>query len=627
MPRRLCCIAALLAFGSPLGAAPARAEEPDQPVPRSLRELKGMLRERLDGTKTPGLAWATVAADGAVEAGGTGWADVATRRRATGDTLFRIGSISKMFAAIAVLQLVEEGGLSLDDRLADRAPDVAFSNPWEATDPVRIANLLEHTTGFDDLSFAEYAHSVEPPLTLAQGLAFRPASRTSRWRPGTRQAYCNSGPAMAARVVEHVTGRRFEDVVAERVFGPLGMTTATYFRPRPETAATLYHSDGVRPFPYWEVIIRPAGSVNASAREMAAVVEMLLGRGTLRGRRVLSPESVERMEHPVTTTAARAGLREGYGLANYVTTVRGFLVRGHNGGLSGGLARLGYLPDQHVGFVFMINSGDSGVFEKVEKLFIAYLTRDIKPPAAPPPVPVPATVAAHWAGWYEPASPRRQDLALLERVTGVAHLEFGKDALEINRVLGGRTRLKAVTPVMFRPEDGPEASVVLVEDPHDGTLAISGGAPARRIPAVVALGRLAVAAAALLLVVSAPLVALVWAVQRLLRRSLRGRRRLGALLWPAGAAAMVVLIPVTLGLAGEDAVPRIGLLTPFSLGLFLLTMLAPVAAIAGVATSFRTRPEGVARLTALYARAVAAGTAVCALGLALAGWFAARTWV
>ncbi len=626
MPRTSRPVASLLTVLLACAAVPARAKEPEPPAPRSVRELKGMLRERLDGTRTRGVAWAIVAADGTVEAGGCGWADVASKRRATGDTLFRIGSISKMFAAIAVLQLVEEGRLSLDDRLAERAPDAVFANPWEATDPVRIANLLEHTAGFDDLSFAEYAHSADPPLTLAQGLAFRPASRTSRWRPGTRQAYCNSGPALAARVVEETTGRRFEDVVAERVFAPLGMTTATYFRPRPEDAATLYHSDGATPFPYWEVILRPAGSVNASAREMAAVVEMLLGRGTFRGRRVLAPESVERMEHPATTTAARAGLREGYGLANYVNTIGGFLVRGHNGGMSGGLARLGYIPEQHVGFVFMINSDDGKVFERIERLFVAYLTRDAKPPTAPPPVRVPPAVAARFTGWYEPISPRRQDGAGLERVLGVMHIGFGADAMTIRRVLGEDTTLAAVTPALFRPSDGPAASTVLADDAREGVLAMRGGT-ARRIPAWLALGRLGVAGLACLLVASAPLVALVWTAQRLLRRGLRGRRRLGVLLWPTAAAVGLLLIPVVLALAGEDVVPRIGFLTPWSAGLFLLTAAAPFAAVAAAAVAFRRRPEGVARITSWYARAVAGGAVACAFALVAIGSFAVRTWV
>jgi CubicO group peptidase (beta-lactamase class C family) len=592
-----------------------------------MRQLKGMLRECLEDTKIPGFAWAVVEPEGSVEAAGVGLADVASRRRATADTLFRIGSISKMFVALTVLQLAEKGTLALDDRLADCAPDVAFSNRWEANDPVRIAHLLEHTTGFDDLSLAEYAHSVEPPLTLAEGLAFRPASRTARWRPGTRMAYCNSGPAIAARIVEHVTGRRFEDVVAERIFQPLGMTTATYFRPPAELAATLYHADGTTPFPYWEVIVRPAGSINASAREMAAVVQLLLGRGSFQGHRLLAPESVERMEHPATTQAARAGLREGYGLANYVTTVRGFLVRGHNGGMDGALARLGYLPDQHAGFVFMMNSSNWGAFERLESVFVSYLTRDLKPPAGPPPVQVPHAVAARFAGWYEPISPRHEYMKRLERFAGVTRRSFDKDTLTVAPLLGPRSAFKAVTRTLFRPQDGPAATVVLVDDPHDGLLAISPGATARRVPAVRALGRVGAAALAIALVVSAPIVALIWMLQRLLRRGLRGRRRLGVLLWPAAASVWLLLAPGLVALAGVDAIRRFGLPTPWSAAFFVVTAFIPFVALAALAVSLRRRPETVARFTGLYAKAVAIATVACAIGLIVAGWWAARTWV
>ncbi len=119
-------------------------------------------------------------------------------RDATGDTLFRIGSISKMFVSLSVLMLQEQGQLALDDLVRSRIPDVAFENPWEQTDPVRIVHLLEHTTGFDDLTFREYAHG--RLVTLKEGLDYEPRSRKSRWRPGTRFSYCNSGPPMAAYI-------------------------------------------------------------------------------------------------------------------------------------------------------------------------------------------------------------------------------------------------------------------------------------------------------------------------------------------------------------------------------------------------------------------------------------------
>jgi CubicO group peptidase (beta-lactamase class C family) len=115
--------------------------------------------------------------------------------------------VSKSFIALAVVRLCEEGRLSLDAPLRELAPEVAFTNPWEDTYPVRVAHLLEHTTGFDDLHLKEYAFL---DGSLREALAVNPAPRTSRWSPGYYMAYSNGGYALAAYLIEKVTGERFE---------------------------------------------------------------------------------------------------------------------------------------------------------------------------------------------------------------------------------------------------------------------------------------------------------------------------------------------------------------------------------------------------------------------------------
>ena len=93
---------------------------------------------------------------------------------------------------------------------------------------MRIVHLLEHTTGWDDIHLPECAHNDPTPLTLQQGLEYHPHSRVSRWKPGSRFAYCNSGPAVAARVIEIVTGQEFEAYITENFFLSMGMNTASY---------------------------------------------------------------------------------------------------------------------------------------------------------------------------------------------------------------------------------------------------------------------------------------------------------------------------------------------------------------------------------------------------------------
>src|SRR5262249_26315120 len=159
--------------------------------------------------------------------------------------------------------LQEEGKLKLTDTVKQWVPGVAFFNPWEATDPVRLVHLMEHTTGFDDLLPREYALDDPTPIALNDALAYGAASRISRWPPGTRMAYCSSGPAVLAAVVEKVSGQRFEDYVQEHFFKPLHMDSATYFyTPEVERRlAKLYHRDGLTPYPYWHIAFRSAGAI------------------------------------------------------------------------------------------------------------------------------------------------------------------------------------------------------------------------------------------------------------------------------------------------------------------------------------------------------------------------------
>lgn len=284
-PKTLLSLALLGPLFLGLSASAEDAPKKDEKViPQTLAELEAEILKVMEKTKTPGLAVTLVSREGELWTAGLGLADVAIKRAATAETPFRIGSITKSLVSLAALMLIEEGKLALNDRLASRAPEVWFDNPWEETDPVRLVHLLEHTAGFDDIRLREYA-LLDPDIPLKEALDYYPVSRVSRWRPGTRFSYCNSGPSIVAYVIAKITGLTFEDFVAERLFQPLGMETATFFLdPTTErTMTTLYRPDGVTPYPYEHISMRPSGSVNASAKDMARYLSLYLGRGTARG--------------------------------------------------------------------------------------------------------------------------------------------------------------------------------------------------------------------------------------------------------------------------------------------------------------------------------------------------------
>ncbi|HEV2438154.1 MAG TPA: serine hydrolase domain-containing protein [Verrucomicrobiae bacterium] len=341
--KRLLYLPVSLLISSCFLAATA-AESPSRP--ESIPELQAAIESILKVTRTPGAAIAIVSRDKADWVAGLGKADVAANKPVTANTLFRIGSTSKGFAALAALQLQEEGKLKLKDTVRRWVPDVAFVNPWEATDPVRLVHLMEHTSGFDDIHLREYALDDPTPITLKDALAYGTSSRVCRWPPGSRMAYCNSGPAVLAAVVEKVSGERFEDHVQEHFFNPLHMDSASYFyTPAVQQRLTkLYRADGVTPYPYWHISYRPAGSINASARDMANYVRFYLQRGSLDGTQLVRAASIERMETTESLPAAKLGKFAGYGLYNYATPDGAFVFHGHNGGVMGGADRDGLSP-------------------------------------------------------------------------------------------------------------------------------------------------------------------------------------------------------------------------------------------------------------------------------------------
>ena len=284
--------------------ASAQEKTKSDPPIETIAQLRTAIEKVLKDTRTPAVGIAMVNEKGPVWIAGIGKADVEKNIDADSTTMFRIGSTSKMFVSLSILKLQEEGKVSLNDKVKDLVPELAFENKWESTDPILVAHLLEHTTGWDDIHLAEYAHNDPVPISVKDGLAYHPHSRVSRWVPGTRMSYCNSGPPVAALIVEKITGKPFEEYVQENFFKPMGMTSMTYLRSETyqQKGATLY-LDG-KPQPYWNIILRPSGAINASPIDMAKMVRFFVNGAAVDTTHLISKASLQRMETPTTTSAA-----------------------------------------------------------------------------------------------------------------------------------------------------------------------------------------------------------------------------------------------------------------------------------------------------------------------------------
>ncbi len=594
----------------------AFANDKETPTPKSLQELEKEIRKVMAENKVPGVSIAIVSRDQPIWFGSLGKADVASNKDVTADTLFRIGSTSKAFVSLSILQLMEQGRIQLEDPVRKWAPEVEFTNRWESTDPVRVVHVLEHTSGFDDIAMREYAHNDPNPIGLREALAYNPKSRVSRWRPGTRMSYCNSGPPVAAYIVEKLTGQKFEEYVEEHLFRPLQMNTASYFlTPDVERSLTrLYRNDGTTPYPYWHILMRPSGSINASAKEMAHYVQMYLNRGRFNGASIVRPSSIDRMEKAVSTYAARMGMAGGYGLSNYTSPYKAFVFHGHNGGVEGGLTEMSYLPDHGLGFVMMMNSGNGVAYTEINNLIRNYLIRDLPKLALPASSSVPADVVVRYSGLYEPISPRIEMLRFIERLLGMSRVKLQGSDLQMKSLFGEINEYLAVNGRIFRKKDSPLSSLALVADDQEGTLIQTMWTTYRKIPASLAIVQIVIIAAILLLMLSSLLFALVWIPRKVFSR-MRKVPHLRVRLIPLVSVMCMVGFVLLVATTGED-VMVLGRMTWVSMLIFALTLLFASDGIVGTVCCIAgTRIRAAVRRHSQFARCHSKHDRHCISGL------------
>ncbi|MDI9571433.1 MAG: serine hydrolase domain-containing protein [Pseudomonadota bacterium] len=243
------------------------------------------------GGTSVGLAM--VSRDGLVFARGYGQADVAASVPATEKTMFPIGSVSKIFAAVAVMQLVDQGLVDLDQTVVKYLPSFKMADPRYTQITVRM--LLNHTSGMPGTIYTAAETTVPAPGYADAVLASLTYQRLKA-DPGAFAFYCNDGWTLTDPLVAAVGKMSYVDWVKKKIFEPLGMNHSTFsLAPLPEGSfAKAYRSGTALPQEY--VNVDAAGGIYSTTADMAAFVRMFLNGGMSdQGIPVLSPESVRRM--------------------------------------------------------------------------------------------------------------------------------------------------------------------------------------------------------------------------------------------------------------------------------------------------------------------------------------------
>src|SRR5438477_6801292 len=284
---------------------------------------------------------------------GYGYADFEAKKPVLPDkTLFRPGSISKLFTATAVMQLVEQGKLEFD-RDVNGYLDFVIPKPYP--DTVALRQLLTHTAGFEDTLknlFVAHESDLKPLRTY---LVNQMPARI--FAPGKVPSYSNYGFTLAGYIVERVSGERFERYIENHILKPLRMTNSTFDQPLPPQPAPQmskgYLNASKKPREFEFVQAAPAGALSTTATDMTRFMLAFLQDGSVDGVAILKPETVRQMEnrqfelHPMIN---------GLGLTFMEYSMNGQRIIAHGGDTVYYHSDMVLLPDAHVGYFISYNS-------------------------------------------------------------------------------------------------------------------------------------------------------------------------------------------------------------------------------------------------------------------------------
>jgi CubicO group peptidase (beta-lactamase class C family) len=569
-------------------------------IPTTLEELQTAIKAVMKETGTPAVGLTLVNKDGVVLTKTLGKADVENDIDADENTMFRIASVSKMYVSLAILKLQEEGMVNLKDKVRDLVPEVEFENPWEETSPILVENLLEHTTGWADFDIVDYAQDGSK-LPLKEAINFHPHSRVSRWIPGTRYAYSNSGPGVAAYIIEKITGQTFEDYIQETFFSPMGMKSMTYFvdsEVYKKHGAKLY-IDGNRA-KMWNILYRPSGAINATPKDMANMVSFFINRGEIDSIQVISEASLKRMETPSTTIGAKAGLEDGYGLSNFSSSYKNVVYRKHNGIAIGGLSDLSYLPEYNLGYAVMTNSADTEAMERISNLIRAFQLKDIVAEDAKV-QNLSSNKETDVSGYYININPRNQRFYYLERLFNAQKMEYKGDKLFIKNVLGETDSKTFIQPNKnhFASPETKKITMVRAEDPIAGTVYEVDKQVLKPISGIVVFGQLIIFALWVFGMITAILFGIIWSI-RFWMGKIAGGPNIWIRLWPLISSLFFVIVFITFSSGASDFNAVFGNVTLSSITVMVSMIAFALVSLWSMYYLFKVRTAKIKRLTYWY---------------------------
>jgi CubicO group peptidase (beta-lactamase class C family) len=451
---------------NPLAPKAKRPTIPETPVKPGTHEmtaedvsafLDGIMPQQLAKDDIAGAVISIVKDGKVLFAKGYGYSDVAKKSPISADnTLFRPGSISKLFTWTAVMQLVEQGKLDLERDVNDY---LDFKIPATYPQPITLRNAMTHTPGFEETVQELFVKNAKDLTPLGDYLKAHLPARI--FPPATTPAYSNYATAMSGYIVQRVSGQDYYDYVERHILKPLQMPHSTFRQPLPADLKPLMSngyvvaSQPAKDFEYVEAV--PAGSSSVSAMDMTHFMIAHLQNGQYQGAQILKPETAQMMH---SRQFANLPDMNGMCLGFYEETRNGHRIIGHGGDTEYFHSDLHLMPDARLGFFISYNSAGKSETSNREAVWHALLDRYF---AYEPPQGTVANSARDIqsvSGHYIVS--RRADTTILSILTLLGQSKiYGNDdgtlsVSDLKDPNGEPKKFKETSPLMFRDANGQD---------------------------------------------------------------------------------------------------------------------------------------------------------------------------
>ena len=427
--------------------------------------LELWIDEQRHAQDLPGLSVAVVHDQETVWARGFGWSDRASQTPATSDTRYRIGSITKVFTATAILQLRDRGALRLDDPVLRHLPDFAIATSFTNGPDISLRHLLTHTAGLPrEAAFPYWTTHTFP--SWPEIAAVLPRQRAV-FAPASTYKYSNLGMGLLGAVVARAAGQPYADYVREHIFAPLGMQRSTA---RPDDGviadlATAYMRrmpDGQRDvFVYYDTNgLAPAANIVSTVNDLARFAALQFRSDDASPQAVLRGSTLREMQRPHWVHDSWAG---GRGLGFDIRRRDGKTLVGHFGWVGGNRSHLLLAPEDQIAVIVMINADDGNPGDFSFRIFDTLAPAIETATATPePPVKIDPAWRTLVGTYTDPWAWEYQVLLLDDGLALYEHAYPPEEAPE-----AGLTRLAPVAPDTFRLPDG---ELMIFERNDDGTV-------------------------------------------------------------------------------------------------------------------------------------------------------------